>query len=167
MKRLVATILVALTVTSCAAKLPPNMSVEGKLAVRGTQVILALRGSIVMLKSVVCQSAPVPGANISIDALKSSNLGNMCLRPEDFIKVLDKVDEAGKIGEQLAVVLRAIDESNLVDTKLTMRQKATDLMSRLSALLADAVILPGNPEARGLVQRALQNVNTLLFAVLT
>lgn len=148
MKHLVVIIVLSLTL-ACGPKLPPDVSVEGKTAVRATQVIAALRATLPALKAATCQpGVPVP-----------------CLAPADTDKVVGHIQTAAKGAQELAVVLQAVDDAQTAALQAEGMTKARALLVSIQASLTQATVAPGLEGARQQVVLILSTVTSLLFVV--
>jgi len=139
----------ALTLTACGSKLPPNTSPEGTVAARGIQVIAALRATLPALKQATCQ----PG------------VAQPCLAPADTDRVVGHIQTASKVAEELAVVLKAVDEAQTAALQEEGMNKARALLVSIQSSLVQASVAPALEDARQRVVTILGVVTTLLFTV--
>jgi hypothetical protein len=148
MKKLLV-ILVIVATASCA-KVPPETSPEGKVAAQATLVVQALRASLVPFKAMVCQS---------------TGQTPTCVRPDDAIKVIQKLQEATKYAEQLVAILRVVDSTTDPALHETEMGKAVQVMATIQAFLTQASIAPANEEARLQVASLFGKVTVLLMEI--
>lgn len=139
----------SLSLAACGPKLPLNTSPEGKVAVRATQVVAALRATLPGLKVIVCQT----------------NVPSPCVRPADAIQIVTKIEQAADMATQLGQALLIVDTVTLVDDKIAAMAKARNILVNVQSLLTAASIIPDNEEARQIVSQLFSNTTTLLFAV--
>lgn len=136
---------------ACGPKLPPDISFEGKMAVRGTQVIAALRTTLPALKQATCQPGVV----------------QPCLAPADTDKVVAHIQEASKLSQELALVLVAIDEAQTAALQESGFTKAKLILTSIQNSLMQASIAPSEENGRQKVVEILGTVINLLVAVLS
>lgn len=134
---------------ACGPKLPPDTSVEARLAVRATQVVQGLRATLPALKQMVCTaSRPQP-----------------CLSPQDALKILDQMDKANAVAEQLVTILTVVDSTTLADDKVSGMAKARTLMDTIQQALMAVSITPGQEAVRQELVQIFSGISTLLFAI--
>lgn len=139
----------ALTLSACGPKLPPNVSGEAKTAIKGNQLVQALRATIPEVKTHVCQpSVPAP-----------------CIAPADAVKVFAALETAGRTGEELAKVLAAVDAAKDATARTAGMDKARALLTSISTSLQSALTQPEQAEARQQLVTLFGNATQLLFAI--
>lgn len=139
-------ILIIVATAGCQAgrKLPPNLDVEGQVAVRGRQVIAAMRGA-----------ADATDLAITTGAVTR----------DDGVPVLQAIHEGSKQAQNLADVLKLIDRARSAVERDGLIQQATDILDDLRKVLDD-LVLPVQAEAhRKRIASILQPVKDALFAV--
>lgn len=140
-----------LALAACGPKLPPDTSTEAKFAVRGNQVVQALRASLPGIKALVClPSSPT----------------KVCIPPADADKVVAGIEKAGEGAQQLAVVLQGVDTAKTSGERQFGMQKAITILQSIQESVSRAQVAPGTEDARQAVVSALQGVTAALFAVL-
>jgi hypothetical protein len=154
MKRLSIAALILMTVTACGPKLPPETSIEGKTAVRATQVVTALRATLPGIKALTC----TPEA--------AATAVPTCLKAADAIKVVTQIEIAGKAAEELAGALTVVDNAKTATERQTALSRAANIMNTIQAALSMAQVAPENEPARASIVKILQTVTSALFAVL-
>lgn len=142
-----------LALTACGNKLPPDTSPEARVAVRGTQVMAALRATIPTIKGMVCTPATPQTAVPS------------CIKPTDADKVFAGMEKAGEIGEQLSVALTAVDTAKDAAARGAAMQRVALFVRSLQASLAAVQVTPENVGARNALVELLGTVTGLLFAI--
>lgn len=140
-----------LLVVGCATRLPPDASPEAKLAVRGDQVVQALRGVLPALKPHVCTSATPVGAP--------------CVEPADALRVARVVEGAFAAAGQLAQALALVDAAKDASERESGLKRAREFVHSIQQQLSQAQVAPGREEARLLVVQLLSAVTNLLFAI--
>jgi hypothetical protein len=140
-----------LLLSACGPKLPPQTSVEANVAVRGTQVVTALRATIPSIKSFVCQpSVPAP-----------------CLQPVHAERIFKGLESAGEAGEQLATVLAAVDSAKTAAEKTSGMERARTILTNLQSTLVQLSIVPDDSAVRSRLVQTFSTVMQLLLAVST
>jgi hypothetical protein len=148
MKKLFVIVLITLT-GACGPKLPPNTSIEAKAAIRGDQLVEALRSTIPSIKQAICQSAGQQN----------------CLTPDDVAKVANHLGNAGRHAQELATVLSAVDDAKTASERQAGMQKANAILTSISNSLTQATVAPNLESGRQLVVSILGGVTTLLFTI--
>jgi len=147
---LVALALGGMLVAGCGPKLPPNVSPEGKAAFHATRVVDGLRAVLPLVKPLVCVTGSVP---------------DTCIAPDDAVVVVKAVERAADVALKLGPVLSAVDNSVLLDDKVTGMAKARALMAEINGILMNATVTPDYEPARRQLVQLFANVTALLFAV--
>jgi len=148
--RLRTLIVVTLIAAAAAcAKLPPNTSPEASVAIRGSQVIAALRATLPALKQATCQPGVAPP----------------CVPPGDMDKVVGHIQQAAKVSEQLAVALQAVDAATTAADKQIGMDKARALIVSIQASLTQATVSPSAEAGRQQIVSLLGSVTSLLFVI--
>lgn len=146
---IVAAVFAVFGFTACGQKLPPNTSVEAKVAIRANQLVAALDATIPEVKKYVCQpSVPQP-----------------CLAKGDADKVFAVLEVAGKTGQQLATVLSAVDDAKTATERTAGMEKARALLASISSSLQTALVQPEHAAVRSQLLTTFSNATQLLFAI--
>ena len=153
MKRTLIAVALLAVVAACGPKLPPNTSVEGKTAVRGTQVVSALRAAISEIKKLVC-TPQSPQTSVP-----------SCLAPADADRVFSLMEKAGGTAEQLATALAAVDAAGNASQRETGLKQAGEYVRSLQNTLSLVQVSPSNEPARQSLVQLLGSVTGLLFAI--
>lgn len=131
----------------CANRLPVGTSPEGVTAVKATQVIAALRASLPVLKAATCQPGVIPP----------------CLAPADTDRVVTHIQTASTYAQELAVVLKAVDEAQTAALQTEGMTKARALLVSIQNSLTQAAVSPGAEDSRQKVVSILGAVMNLLL----
>lgn len=140
----------AASLSACGPKLPPNTSPEAQIAVRGTQVMAGLRATLPGIKALVCP----PGAP-----------GPTCLRPADADRVVVQIERAAGYAEDLAKVLKAVDEAKTAAERQAGLGKVGAILTSIQGSLSAAQIAPEGEAARMAIVGLLGTVTEILFTV--
>ncbi len=146
---------IALALSACGPKLPPNTSLEGKLAVRGNQLVQALRATIPAVKGLVCVSTtPQPSGPVPT-----------CIPPATAVKIFEGLETAGKTSEQVADALRALDGAKTAQEQQAFQSKAMELLNTIQQTLLRVTVTPETEGARNAVVQILQTAMSILIAI--
>jgi len=138
---------------ACGPKLPPNTSLEGKLAVRGNQLVQAMRASIPTVKTLTC-TPQTPQAAIPT-----------CISPASAVKVFEGMEKAFGYSEQAADALRALDNAKTAQEQEVAKTKALQLLDLIQKTLIGVTVTPETEGARNALVQALQGVMSILIAI--
>lgn len=137
-----------LALPACGAAKHPataNLSVEGKTAVMGRQLIAAV-------------SAAASGVDVLIDGGQ--------LPKEDGVKVLQVLRtvgvESGRLADALAVIDQTKENTINRDTAI---QKASDIIKGIQAAVLRGIVPVGGEANRGKVAALLDGIYTALLAI--
>lgn len=144
--------LVASIAAACGAKLPPNTSPEAKIAIRGTQLLAGIRATLPQIKANTCVAA--------------TPAGTICIDPKDAIAVVENMQKAGAVAEDLAGVLNAVDNATTVDEKVSRTQRAKTLLADIQQLILTSTSAPINANSRQAIVSIMGSLSALLFSVL-
>lgn len=147
--RLISLFVGILLLVGCA-KVPPQTSPEGTLAVRGIQVIEGLRATIPALKLLVCRrDVPTP----------------VCISTVDADKIAAKIGDAANYGRQLSEALLLVERATTPGEKVSNAAKARQTLASIQLLLSEAAILPENQAVRAQLVQLFSNLTALIIAV--
>lgn len=152
MKKLLIAIMLALVVAACGNRLPPDLSAEGTMAIRGTQVIEGMRAAVPSIKALVCPATTAP-------------VVPNCISAQDADRVFAGMQEANDYAQKLAMALQAVDVAKDAASKEGARAQARTLIQSLQATLATIQVRPSNEGARVALVQLLGNITNLLLAI--
>jgi len=145
----VVTLVVGLLLAGCV-KTPPTMSPVGAVAVRGVQVIEALRATIPTIKVLTC-TPQVPSVT--------------CIKTADAMKIAVLLEQAADKGKELSEALYMAERALQAGDKLTGVNQAKAILASMQQMLTTAAVTPDNEPARQQLVQLFSNVTALLFAV--
>lgn len=141
---LIAAMLVLVMATVGCAKVPPNTSPEGTLAIRGRQVMIAADGVLT-----------------GVDTL----VQNQQLKPADAVKVVLVIRRIGQEGQRLADALAIIDATKDQAAKVKGISQAVEILKMIQSMVTEAVIPISDEGARKQVSQLLQSITNLVIGL--
>lgn len=150
---LAALIATCLMLAGCSNRLPPNTSFEGKAAVRGNQLVQAMRASIPTVKLLTCTSG-TPVAAVPT-----------CITPAVSVRVFEGMETAFKAAEQAADALRSLDAAKTEVEASAAKTKALAVLEVVQKTLTGLTIMPETEGARNALVQALSAVMSILVSI--
>lgn len=134
---------------ACGPKLPPNTSLEAQLAVRGDQVVQAMRQVLPNLKPHVCLTPAQ----------------TTCVKPDDAGRIAKLMETGFVTAEALGKSLQAVDIAQTASEREQGIVRAREFIRSLHDTLSQAQIVPGDEQARAIVVKVMAVVVGTLFAI--
>ena len=149
----VATFLAAALTLGACTKLPPDTSIEGKLAVRGNQLVQTLRQVTPVVKSLTCTAATAPTPVPT------------CIAPAVAAKIFDGLETAFKTAEEAADVLKALDSAKTEVEREPLKTKALSLLQTIQKTLMGLTVMPEHESTRNSVVQAISAAMAILISL--
>lgn len=135
--------------SACATRGGVNVSPEGQLAIRGNQVVQALRATI------------NPAGSSPVEQLVAQKL----ISTEEAIKVVEVIRQQLVYAQDLAAVLKVVDDAREAADRDAGLAKASKLVQQIAAGLSTANLSIVNEKGRAAVVGVLQAAASALLLV--
>lgn len=153
-----------LSFMGCAGRLPPNLSIEGRLAVYGRQVIITANGVLTSVDIITEQRLGMVQLQKATRQLDDKTAYERSEQIKaDARLVIGIIGQIGSAGQSLADALRVIDQTADPGQRNTAIDTARNLILAIQRLLTEGQVKIGDDQTRRSAIGLLSQITDLLL----